>query len=213
MYLPTVPLPRYPDDFSWLHEPPAHALDPVSAALTFTTAPKTDFWQRTHYGFRRDDGHVFGAQVTGDFTLVACVATAPQAQYDQAGLFLRLDAENWVKCSVEYERADHGRLGSVVTRDGYSDWATRDVVAPHRPRWYRLDRRGEDLRLSWCDGPGDDGPARPPSAPTDAAWRQMRIAHLPNPPSTALAGVYGCSPQGRGARCRAWGIQLGELRW
>lgn len=192
-------MPRFPTlvDFRWTNEPPSWSLD-SDGALTFTTGPKTDFWQRTHYGFRRDDGHVFAAEVSGDFTLTARLVAEPTAQYDQCGLVCRIGPEDWAKCSVEYEDATLSRLGSVVTVGGYSDWATQDVAALTTV-YYRLDRRGADIRFSWSE----DG----------ASWHQMRIAHLDTGGGPVLAGVYGCSPTGPGTRCRADGIRVGPNGW
>ncbi len=43
-----------PEDFFWLNEPEEYHFD---RGLILKTEPNTDFWQRTHYGFERDNGH------------------------------------------------------------------------------------------------------------------------------------------------------------
>ncbi|NTU81344.1 MAG: DUF1349 domain-containing protein, partial [Chloroflexales bacterium] len=118
-----ITLPAHRARFQWAHEPPAWQLTDV---LELTTAPDTDYWQRTHYGFQRDNGHFFFTPLRGDFTLRAELHSAPNAQYDQCGLLARASAATWVKCSAEYETATQSRLGSVVTNHGYSDWSTQD---------------------------------------------------------------------------------------
>ncbi|MBB6510785.1 regulation of enolase protein 1 (concanavalin A-like superfamily) [Rhizobium soli] len=46
---------------TWVNEP---ANWEVSAdRLTMTTDQKTDFWQKTHYGFERDSGHFLGVPI------------------------------------------------------------------------------------------------------------------------------------------------------
>ena len=55
-----------PDGFFWFNEPFSYQ---SGAGLTITTRSQTDFWQRTHYGFRRDDGHCLLTDVAGDFSL------------------------------------------------------------------------------------------------------------------------------------------------
>lgn len=44
-----------------------------------------------------------------------------------------LDSENWLKASIEYENQSFqhlgSNLGSVVTNNGYSDWATTEIPA------------------------------------------------------------------------------------
>ena len=52
-----------------------------------------------------------------------------KVRYDQSGIVMYLDSENWLKAAVEYENEDIQRLGSVVTNNGYSDWASVDVDA------------------------------------------------------------------------------------
>jgi hypothetical protein len=81
-------------DEAWHNEPPVWAW--ADGALTLTTGEKTDFWQDTFYGFRRDDGHFLGCAVTGDFTASVTFDAAYEQLYDQAGLMMRSDAENWL---------------------------------------------------------------------------------------------------------------------
>ena len=169
---------------AWLHPPASWH---VGGGLHLVTGPKTDFWQRTHYGFRRDDGHLFHRLVAGDFTLEARVRWAPRSQYDQCGLMVRAGPEGWLKCSVEYEDERHARLGSVVTSGGYSDWATQDVPGTVREMSWRVSRRADDFLVE-CAADGRD-------------WRQVRIAHLADCPEELAAGGYACSPVGDGFGC------------
>ncbi len=90
---------------------------------------KTDFWQRTHYGIQADNGHFLFAEQEGDFVIRTHVSYTPLHRYDQAGLMIYRDAENWVKTSVECEDEGPFRLGVVVTRGGYSDWSTQDYAS------------------------------------------------------------------------------------
>ena len=48
-------------------------------------------------------------------------------RFDQCGIVMYLDSENWLKGSVEYENEAFQHLGSVVTNGGYSDWATTAI--------------------------------------------------------------------------------------
>jgi uncharacterized protein len=190
--------PSIPDGFSWLNEPQAFAFE---RGLAITTRARTDFWQRTHYGFRRDDGHCLLATRSGDFSLEARADFSPQTQYDQCGLMIRLDAENWLKASVEYEDAQLSRLGSVVTNLGYSDWATQDISSTVRSICHRISRTGSDFLVQWS-ADGDD-------------WHQTRVAHLHALASDAAVqlGIYACSPLGDRFQCRFSYIEIGESRW
>src|SRR5512137_1206331 len=136
--------PSLPSGFYWFNEPSSYRL---GNGLEIYTDEKTDFWQRTHYGFRRDDGHCLLATMSGDFSITTCVEFRPREKYDQCGLILRLDSENWIKVSTEYENEACSRLGSVSTNLGYSDWATQDIDSEHREMWYRVSKNGSDFLL------------------------------------------------------------------
>lgn len=59
--------------------------------------PGTDFWQRTFYGFERDDGHALLAARSGDFTALLTFDADYEVLYDQAGLMLRAGPAAWIK--------------------------------------------------------------------------------------------------------------------
>ena len=61
-------------------------------------------------------------------------------RFDQCGIVMYLDSENWLKASIEYENEKIQHLGSVVTNGGYSDWATTETDASVKTMWYRLSR-------------------------------------------------------------------------
>ena len=186
-----------PDDFHWFNDPASATFDGNGLALR--TKPETDFWQSTHYGFRRDDGHCLLTPVTGDFSLTTEVSFVPEGQYDQCGLFVRMNSENWIKVSTEYENAEMSRLGSVVTNQGYSDWATQDVPAGLTHLHYRVQRTGQDFLIEQsADG---------------EHWIQMRVTRLRQAPHSLDIGVYACSPVGQGFTATFKGIVIGESTW
>jgi hypothetical protein len=188
--------PALPQGFYWFNEPTTYRL---GNGLEIFTDEKTDFWQRTHYGFRRDDGHCLLTALDGDFSITTRVEFQPREQYDQCGLIVRVDEENWIKTSTEYEDEQVSRLGSVVTNLGYSDWATQDVSSECTERWYRISKRGSDFLIeSSLDG---------------RDWIQLRIAHLHRMPAQLAAGVYACSPIGRAFRCRFSVLEGAENEW
>lgn len=177
--------PTLPEGFHWLNEPPRFQ---TGHGLEIWTGPQTDFWQNTHYGFVHDDGHCLLLTLRGDFVLSTHVAFEPRGQYDQCGLMVRADAENWIKVATEYENTEISRLGSVVTNLGYSDWATQDIASTHREMWYRLTKQGPDFTIeNSYDGQN---------------WLQMRITHLHHLPDTLEVGVYACSPIVQDTWCR-----------
>ncbi len=174
---------------------PGSGVTPGSG-VEVTTQEKTDFWQRTHYGFRADNGHFLYVPAAGDFTLTARVVYDPKHQYEQAGLMVRYDQENWIKASVEAETDAPFRLGAVVTRDGYSDWSTQSIEAVPVDRWFRMDRDGDDYTVL--------------TRRTTGQWEQLRIAHLepPAPGAVLTAGVYCASPLSAGLVVRFFDIAI-----
>lgn len=164
--------------FAWLNPPALFSLN--NGALSLTTAPETDFWQRTFYGFQNANAPCFLTETTEDFTFSVKAAFQTGFLYDQCGLMLYIDDENWMKASVEYENEQFSRLGSVVTNLGYSDWATSDISSEIHEVWYRLHRSGQDFYLE-CSYNGRD-------------FQQMRMFHLHQANCMVKVGVYACSP-------------------
>ncbi len=188
--------PALPSDFFWFNEPGKYHL---GNGLEIFTDEKTDFWQRTHYGFQRDDGHCLLTRQSGDFSLTAQVEFEPHTQYDQCGLIVRIDSQNWIKVSTEYESEQVSRLGSVATNLGYSDWATQDVSSDRRSMWYRISKRGRDFLLeNSIDG---------------QTWLQMRITHLHKETESYEIGVYACSPIGRDFHCCFKTLEISDSLW
>jgi len=168
-----------PEQFYWINPPQKFTLH--NGVLKIQTEPKTDFWQRTHYGFSKANAPAFLTKVEGDFTFRVKTEFHTQNQFDQCGVLLYIDDENWVKASVEHENDQFARLGSVVTNQGYSDWATIDIPFPVNEMSYRLSLKGQDVFIEY--------------AIKDSGFKQMRILHLHKPLRDAGIGVYACSPQ------------------
>jgi len=104
----------------WTSEP-AHWESDDNEQLTVTARGRTDFWRKTRNGFISDNGHLYGVQVRGDFTMQVKVAGQFKELYDQAGLMVMLDKTVWIKAGIEYVNGVH-YLSTVATQD-YSDWA------------------------------------------------------------------------------------------
>ncbi len=178
-------------DFFWLNEPPRWSGD--VATLELSTAGATDFWQKTFYGFSRNDGHAFLRKVSGDFTASATVFGDYQTLYDQAGLMLRIDGSRWIKTGIEF--TDGLMHFSVVVTNGVSDWSVipmRDSRAID-PISVRLTRHDDAVRVQFS---------------TDGAhWQLARLC--PFPAADAQVGVMACSPQREGFQARFCDIVIG----
>lgn len=182
--------------FYWFNEPDKFQ---VGEGLEIWTDSGTDFWQRTHYGFRNDNGHCLLQEMSGDFSISTQVEFKPKHKYDQCGLILRLDEDNWIKASTEYISPQNSKLGSVVTNLGFSDWATQDVSPDVGQLWYRASKRGADVKLEFSlDG---------------KVWQQLRICHLHKPSEKIEVGLYACSPISGGFWSRFHWVDTGENKW
>lgn len=184
-------------EFTWLNRPRIFSLE--NDRLTMVTDPETDFWQRTHYGFRNDNGHSFIKEIEGDFTFTVKTEFEAVNQYDQCGIILYQDSENWTKASVEFENQDFARLGSVVTNLGYSDWATTDIPATVTSVWYRLSRRRQDFYME-CSMDGKQ-------------YQQLRMFHMHKNITAARIGVYACSPLNSSFKAVFSEFELCECIW
>src|SRR6184192_4117573 len=85
---------------SWMNEPASSNL--VGDKLAVRSRAKTDFWRKTFYGYITDNGHFFHLPASGDFIFQTRINGQYAALYDQAGLMVRKDAENWMKCGTEF---------------------------------------------------------------------------------------------------------------
>jgi regulation of enolase protein 1 (concanavalin A-like superfamily) len=163
----------------WFNEPPVWNVQ--DDAIAISSGAKTDFWRQTHYGFIRDNGHFFYQQIQGDFIVEVKVSGEYRDLYDQAGLMVRLDEFNWLKCGVEFVDGVQ-QISAVVTRD-YSDWSV--VPMPHNPSmiWMRVNRRGTAVEVQYSfDG---------------TEYTMLRLAYLTSV-ETVNVGVMCASPEGNG---------------
>lgn len=183
--------------FEWLNKP--GQLEMTADALEFVTSPDTDFWQRTHYGFRSNNGHAFLTRLWEDFTFSIQTEFFYETPFDQCGLLLYIDEDNWAKASLEFNGEAPGLLGSVVTTAGYSDWGTSPLTPGVNRMFYRVSRRGADFCFE-CSQDGD-------------SYQQMRVFHMSGNLSLAKIGVYACSPQDSSFRVRFFDLIAEPCRW
>src|SRR5688500_8276906 len=61
--------------------------------LAVTVDPGTDYWQVTHYGFKRDNGPFYYQEQEGDFEATVKITGQYKELFHQAGLMIRIDAK------------------------------------------------------------------------------------------------------------------------
>ena len=185
--------------FRWTREPKACGIG--DGTIRVTTMPHTDLWQRTYYHFRNDNAPVFQMETEEKFFsfIVKTGFEESHHRFDQCGVVMYLNSENWLKASVEYENAEYQHLGSVVTNRGYSDWATTEIPAGVKSMWYRFSRREDD----YCIECSEDG----------TRWKQMRICHMEEGSGKIRFGIYACSPEDSSFTAVFSDLQMTACAW
>ena len=183
----------------WTRPPKQYRI--AADKIEMTTQPHTDLWQRTYYHFRNDNAPVLQMSTEEPFFsfVVKTEFADSHHRFDQCGVVLYLDAENWLKGSIEYENEQFQHLGSVVTNHGYSDWATTEISAAVKSMWYRLSRREDDF----CIECSEDG----------VTFHQMRVCHLLEGKGAIRFGVYACSPEESSFRAVFTHMEITECKW
>ena len=186
------------ENLYWTREPSQSTIS--DSLITITTDPKTDLWQRTYYGFQNDNAPVLQMKTSKKFfTFTGKTEFNSSALFDQCGIAIYLDSENWMKASIEYENEEYQRLGSVVTNNGYSDWATHDIPSSIREMWYRLSRRNSDYYIETS---------------TDGVnFHQMRAFHLFHGDGEISFGIYAASPVDHSFTAKFSNMEVSECKW
>lgn len=185
-------------DLKWIREPKNYSITENKTEIV--TEPHTDLWQRTYYNFRNDNAPVL--QINTDekyFSFIVKTEFESTHRFDQCGVVMYLDSENWFKCSIEYENEDFQHLGSVVTNSGYSDWATTVIDASIKSMWYRFSRREDD----YCIESSIDG----------IHYSQMRIFHMWKGNGAIQFGIYACSPENSSFKATFTNMEITDCKW
>ena len=185
--------------FKWTREPKSYKINQYT--IEIVTNPHTDLWQRTYYHFQNDNAPVFQIETEEKFFSFVVKTDFKEShhRFDQCGIVMYLDSENWLKGSIEYENEKFQHLGSVVTNHGYSDWATTAIDASVKSMWYRLSRREDDYCIE-CSKDGKE-------------FSQMRVCHLHEGKGKIKFGIYACSPEDSSFKAVFSNLQLLDCQW
>ncbi len=182
----------------WTNEPKEYYIS--DEKIEIKTQPNTDLWQRTYYKFRNDNAPVLQAQTAEkEFSFTVKVQFDSKNNFDQAGIAVYLNSENWIKASVEYGDKETAFLGAVVTNSGYSDWSTTRISADIKTMWFRLSRRGSDF----CVENSLDG----------ENFEHIRICHMFNVGENVSFGVYACSPEDGKFTATFTNFEMTQCKW
>ena len=131
------------DKMNWFNEPDAWSVDGRSLVMDVT--PKSDYWRVSHYGFTVDDAPFYYAEYGGEFEAKVRISGDYKVRFDQAGMMIRLDHENYIKTGIEFVDGKYN-LSTVVTHQT-SDWSVIALDRPVEYIWIKAVRRLDAVEI------------------------------------------------------------------
>ncbi|ASY15759.1 DUF1349 domain-containing protein [Candidatus Planktophila sulfonica] len=166
---------------SWTREPVSQSQE--GALLTVEAAAESDWWRTTSYGFIHDDGHALVKEFPNESAIEVTFVLNYTEQFDQAGIFITADSENWIKAGVEFCDG-FPQVGAVVTQKN-SDWSVAPVAEwMNKEVTIRVSRSGDAVTVR---------------AGINNDLRLVRVAPL-DPSRTWKAGPMFCAPTRAGLK-------------
>ena len=180
------------EKMQWFNEPSQWEIK--DKKLTLFATPQSDYWRIAHYGFTVDDAPFLYTTYGGEFEAKVKITGDYRERYDQAGMMIRIDHENYIKTGIEYVDGKYN-LSAVVTHHT-SDWSviTLDRAVPFI--WIKAVRRLDAVEIYYSY---DDQ--------TDTL---MRIAWLQDN-TPVQVGLMAASPDGQGFQASFEHFQVKHL--
>lgn len=167
------------EKMQWFNEPEVWEIQ--DNALTMEVTPQTDYWRISHYGFTVDDAPFLYTVRGGEFEVKVRISGDYTNRFDQSGLMLRLDHENYIKAGIEFVDGKYN-LSCVVTHHT-SDWSIITLDKPVPYVWIKAVRRLDAVEVFYSFD--------------DKEYTLMRNAWMQdNHP--VMVGIMGACPDGDG---------------
>lgn len=164
---------------NWFNEPAQWNID--GTTLTMNVTPQSDYWRISHYGFTVDDAPFYWAEYGGEFEAKVKISGDYKARFDQAGLMLRIDHENYIKAGIEFVDGKYN-VSAVVTHHT-SDWSVITLEKPVPYIWIKAVRRLDAVEIFYSFD--------------DINYTMMRNAWMQDNIPMKV-GVMGACPDGKG---------------
>ena len=176
----------------WFNEPQQWEIKDKSLSMFVT--PKSDYWRISHYGFTVDDAPFYYATYGGEFEVKVKIRGIYKERFDQAGLMLRIDNENYIKTGIELVDGKFN-LSTVVTHKT-SDWSviTLERLVPYI--WIKAVRRLDAVEIFYSFD--------------DKDYKMMRNAWLQDN-TPVMVGVMAACPDGDGFKVRFENFKVKHL--
>ncbi|GAA4316991.1 DUF1349 domain-containing protein [Mucilaginibacter gynuensis] len=180
------------DKMQWFNEP--EKWDIKNNTLTMTVTPQSDYWRISHYGFTVDDAPFYYTTYGGEFEAKVKLTGGYKARFDQMGLMIRVDHENYIKTGVEFVDGKFN-VSTVVTHHT-SDWSvtTLDKVPPFI--WIKVVRRLDAVEIFYSFD--------------DVTYIMTRNANLQDNHPVQV-GLMAASPDGKGFEAKFENFKVKHL--
>lgn len=176
----------------WFNEPEQWEIKDGSLIMNVT--PQTDYWRISHYGFTVDDAPFLYTLRGGEFEVKVKISGDYKTRFDQSGLMLRIDHENYIKAGIEFVDGKYN-LSTVVTHHT-SDWSIIPLDKPVPYVWIKAVRRLDAVEIFYSFD--------------DKEYTMMRNAWLQdNHP--VMVGVMGACPDGNGFEAKFENFSIKHL--
>lgn len=171
------------EKMQWFNEPEQWEIK--DNGLEMFVTPKTDYWRISHYGFTVDDAPFYYATYGGEFEAKVQITGEYKSQFDQMGLMLRIDHENYIKTGIEFVNGKMN-ISTVVTHEK-SDWSVIQLDKPVKTLWIKAVRRLDAIEIFYSYD--------------DKEYRMIRNAYMQDN-TPIMVGLMAASPDGDGFKCR-----------
>lgn len=180
------------EKMQWFNEPQKWEIK--NNALTMLVTPQSDYWRISHYGFTVDDAPFYYSTYGGEFEAKVKISGNYKARFDQMGLMLRTDHENYIKAGIEFVDGKYN-LSTVVTHKT-SDWSVTTLDKTPDFVWIKAVRRLDAVEIFYSYD--------------DKTYVMLRNAYLQdNKP--VMVGFMAASPDGNGFNAKFEGFSVKQL--
>lgn len=180
------------DRMQWFNEPESWSID--DGTLIMDVTPQSDYWRISHYGFTIDDAPFLYTLRGGEFEVKVRISGEYKVRFDQAGLMLRIDKENYIKTGIEYVDGKYN-LSAVVTHKT-SDWSVIELDEPVEYVWIKAVRRLDAVEIFYSFD--------------DKEYTMMRNCWLQDN-TPVMVGMMAACPDGNGFKARFDGFKITHL--
>ena len=167
------------EKMTWFNEP--FQWEIKDKKLTMMVTPQSDYWRISHYGFTVDDAPFYYSTYGGEFETKVKITGDYKARFDQMGLMLRVDAQNYIKAGVEFVDGKFN-LSTVVTHKT-SDWSVITLEKAPPFVWIKAVRRLDAVEVFYSFD--------------DKEYIMMRNAYLQDN-TPVQVGLMAACPDGNG---------------